>query len=156
MNDQWFYALDGQQHGPVQREDLRSLAHAGILRPSDYVWSPGMTEWGLAHDVAGIFDQPTQPSPPPLPGIPKSAEADVLAKKIAGGLCGVLFGGFGVHKFVIGLRKQGMTMLLLSLCTFFVAFPVMQIIGMIEGIIYLAKTEEDFYRDYVVEKRGWF
>jgi TM2 domain-containing membrane protein YozV len=156
MNNQWFYALDGQQHGPVQLEDLRSLAQAGILQPSDYVWSPGMADWGVAHDIGGIFERSPQPSPPPLPGIPRSAEADVLAKKIAGGLCGVLFGGFGVHKFVIGLRKQGMTMLLVSLCTFFVAFPVMQIIGMIEGIIYLAKTEEDFYRDYVVEKRGWF
>jgi hypothetical protein len=30
------------------------------------------------------------------------------------------------------------------------------IIGLIEGIIYLTKTDEEFYQTYVVEKKAWF
>jgi hypothetical protein len=29
-------------------------------------------------------------------------------------------------------------------------------IGLIEGILYLTKSDEDFYQAYAVEKRGWF
>jgi len=30
------------------------------------------------------------------------------------------------------------------------------IIGLIEGIIYLTKSDEDFYKTYQVEKKSWF
>ena len=30
------------------------------------------------------------------------------------------------------------------------------IIGIIEGIIYLTKSDEDFHQMYVVEQKGWF
>jgi len=30
------------------------------------------------------------------------------------------------------------------------------IIGLIEGIMYLTKTDEEFYQTYVVEKKAWF
>jgi len=30
------------------------------------------------------------------------------------------------------------------------------IIGLIEGIIYLTKSDEEFYQQYIVEKKGWF
>ena len=32
----------------------------------------------------------------------------------------------------------------------------MSIIGLIEGIIYLAKSDEDFYPPYAIVKKGWF
>jgi len=32
----------------------------------------------------------------------------------------------------------------------------MGIIGLIEGIVYLTKSDEDFYQTYAVEKKGWF
>jgi len=32
----------------------------------------------------------------------------------------------------------------------------MHIIGIIEGVIYLTKTDEEFYRLYIVGRRGWF
>jgi hypothetical protein len=33
---------------------------------------------------------------------------------------------------------------------------VFSIVGLIEGIIYLTKSDEDFYKTYGVEKKGWF
>ncbi len=47
-------------------------------------------------------------------------------------------------------------MLLVSLLTFGLGAIPMGLIGLVEGIIYLSKSDEDFYETYVVEKRGWF
>ncbi len=47
-------------------------------------------------------------------------------------------------------------MLLVSLLTCFIASPIMGIIGLIEGIIYLTKTDEEFVQTYVNSKKGWF
>jgi TM2 domain-containing membrane protein YozV len=113
----------------------------------------------------------------PLPGIapvgyatPQSmaypAPGDINGKKIAAGICGILIGTFGVHKFVAGLTGGAVTMLVTSLVCLvlgpftcgisFFALPVMHIIGLIEGIIYLTKSDAEFYREYAVEKKGWF
>ncbi len=77
-------------------------------------------------------------------------------KKIAAGICGILLGAFGVHKFILGLTTPGVIMLLVTLFTCFIGSPLMHIIGIIEGILYLTKSDEEFYRLYAVEKRGWF
>jgi len=69
--------------------------------------------------------------------------------------CGVLalvLGGWGVHKFVMGQPTAGIIQIVATLFTCFIA----GIIGPIEGIIYLTKSDEEFYQTYVVEKKAWF
>ena len=83
----------------------------------------------------------------------KPAGAD---KKIAAGVCGILLGALGVHKFILGYTKEGVIMLLVSMLTVGILAPVMGIIGLIEGIIYLTKSDEEFVRVYVTGKKGWF
>jgi TM2 domain-containing membrane protein YozV len=82
--------------------------------------------------------------------------ADANSKKIAAGICGVLLGGLGVHKFVLGFTTAGIIMLLVSLLTCGVGWVVMHVIGLVEGIIYLTKTDESFYQTYLVGKKEWF
>lgn len=65
-------------------------------------------------------------------------------------------GALGVHKFVLGLTTPGIIMVLVSLLTCGVGAIPMSIIGLVEGIIYLTKSDEDFYEIYVVKKKGWF
>ncbi len=77
-------------------------------------------------------------------------------KRIAAGICGILLGGFGIHKFILGLTTPGMIMLLVSVLSCFLLALPMHIIGMIEGIIYLSKSDEDFYQTYIVGKKEWF
>ena len=67
-----------------------------------------------------------------------------------------LIGSLGVHKFVLGMTGPGLIMLLVSILSCGIAWPVMHVIGIIEGIIYLTKTDEQFYQTYMVEKKGWF
>jgi TM2 domain-containing membrane protein YozV len=81
---------------------------------------------------------------------------DFAGKKIAAGICGILLGALGIHKFILGLTTPGIIMLLVSILTCGFGAIVMAIIGLVEGIIYLTKTDEDFYRLYGVEQKGWF
>jgi TM2 domain-containing membrane protein YozV len=80
--------------------------------------------------------------------------------KVAAGICGILIGAFGIHKFILGYHTAGVIMLLVSViggaCTLLVSTCVMGIIGFIEGIIYLSKSDEEFYRTYVVGRKEWF
>jgi TM2 domain-containing membrane protein YozV len=77
------------------------------------------------------------------------------SQKVAAGICGILLGCFGVHKFILGYTTEGVIMLLVSLLTCFIASPIMGIIGLVEGIIYLTKTDQEFIDTYVVNKKGW-
>jgi TM2 domain-containing membrane protein YozV/DNA-directed RNA polymerase subunit M/transcription elongation factor TFIIS len=80
--------------------------------------------------------------------------------KVAAGICGILIGALGIHKFILGYHTAGVIMLLVSViggaCTLLVSTCVMGIIGFIEGIIYLSKSDEEFYRTYVVGRKEWF
>jgi TM2 domain-containing membrane protein YozV len=92
--------------------------------------------------------QPIQP-PPAYGAIDwKQQGAD---KKLVAGICGIVVGGFGVHKFILGYTNEGIIQLVLGLC-----FGIGGIIGIIEGIIYLTKSDEEFVRTYIQNKKGWF
>ena len=71
-------------------------------------------------------------------------------KKIAAGIFGILLGSFGIHKFYLGYTKEGIIQLILGF------FCIGSIIGLIEGIIYLTKSDEAFVATYITGKKGWF
>ncbi|MBE0475481.1 MAG: NINE protein [Coriobacteriia bacterium] len=75
------------------------------------------------------------------------------------GVLGILLGGLGVHKFYLGYTTEGLIMavvwLLGWLTAGLVSFAV-SIVGLIEGIIYLTKTDQDFHDTYVANKKAWF
>ena len=76
--------------------------------------------------------------------------------KVLVGLMGIFFGALGVHKFILGYKKEAIIMLLVTLLTFGVGAFVMSIIGLIEGIIYLTKSDDEYVSTYVTGKKGWF
>jgi len=73
-------------------------------------------------------------------------------KKVLAGVLGIIFGYLGIHKFILGYTQEGIIQIVLTIVTCGMA----SIIGFIEGIIYLTKTDEDFYQTYQVGKKGWF
>jgi TM2 domain-containing membrane protein YozV len=77
-------------------------------------------------------------------------------KKIICGIFGILLGWLGIHKFILGYTKEGLIMLLVSVLTCGFAATIVWIIGLIEGIIYLTKTDEDFVNTYITNQRTWF
>lgn len=73
-------------------------------------------------------------------------------KKMLAGILGIVLGSFGVHKFVLGYTKEGIIQIVITLITCGAA----GLLGFIEGIIYLTKSDEDFYQTYQVGKKPWF
>ena len=78
------------------------------------------------------------------------------AKKIPAGICGILLGALGVHKFILGYTKEGVIMLLVTILTVGFGGMITGLIGLIEGIVYLVKPDDEFVATYVDGKKGWF
>ena len=82
------------------------------------------------------------------------------SKQLICGYCGIILGGFGVHKFVLGYAPEGFIMLVISVVggsfTYGFSFIIMQLVGLIEGMIYLNKSHEQFVNTYFLNKQGWF
>lgn len=79
--------------------------------------------------------------------------------KIAAALLAFFLGGLGIHKFYLGCNKAGIIMLLVFIFGFVLfGIPtlVIGLIAFIEFIIYIIKSDEDFYRIYVENKKCWF
>ncbi len=73
------------------------------------------------------------------------------SKRVLAGVLAIVLGIFGVHKFVLGYTVPGIIMLVLGLCT-----GLSAIVGIIEGIIYLTKSDEEFVETYQIGKKEWF
>ncbi|MEX0768584.1 MAG: NINE protein [Microthrixaceae bacterium] len=71
-------------------------------------------------------------------------------KKVTAGILALLLGGLGVHKFYLGYTTEGIIMILLLFC------GISPLIGLIEGIIYLTKSDPEFYWTYEAARKTWF
>lgn len=80
-------------------------------------------------------------------GKPPGAE-----KKVVAGVLGILLGGFGVHKFYLGYTKEGIIQIVVT----FVTCGIGSLIGLVEGILYLTKSDEEFVSTYVTGSKPWF
>lgn len=78
--------------------------------------------------------------------------------RLAAGLLAIFLGGLGVHKFYLGYTGAGVAMLLISIfgAVILIGPILMGLCGLIEGIIYLTKSDEDFQRTYVLGDKPWF
>lgn len=110
---------------------------------------------------------PVNPMPmQPAPGQGMQAKIPGADKKIAAGLCGILLGGLGIHKFILGYQQEGiiyLAMLGVAIVITFVTCGIGSflliipgILGLVEGIIYLTKSDEEFVQTYIVNKKPWF
>lgn len=79
---------------------------------------------------------------------------------VAAGLLAIFLGGLGIHKFYLGYNTAGFIMLAVSVLgsifTIGIAGAVVWVIGIIEGILYLTKSQGEFEQMYVFNKREWF
>ncbi|WET00790.1 TM2 domain-containing protein [Flavobacterium sp. YJ01] len=71
-------------------------------------------------------------------------------KKVIAGILAIVLGSLGIHKFYLGYTKEGLIQLVLGFC------GIGGLIGIIEGILYLLKSDEEFYQTYQVGYKGWF
>jgi TM2 domain-containing membrane protein YozV len=103
---------------------------------------------------------PISPMPmQPAPNYGVQQKPQGADKKIAAGICGILLGGLGIHKFILGYTNEGVIMLVIQIIGWFlcgIPSVVISIIGIIEGIIYLTKSDDEFVNTYIYNRKGWF
>ena len=151
---------DNQTYGPVSAEQLRNWIAENRANAQTLAQTEGAQEWkplGLFPEFAADLKPPlaSPTAPPPITPSP-SLSNPRASNKIAAGICGILLGSLGIHKFILGYTGSGLIMLLVTVLTCFLASPVMHVIGLIEGIIYLCKTDDEFVRTYVDGRKEWF
>lgn len=86
------------------------------------------------------------------------------SKKVLAGILAIFLGAFGVHKFILGYQKEGVIMLVLSVVGIVLSCVgigvllvwAVGLVGLIEGIIYLTKSDEEFYNTYQAGRKPWF
>ncbi|WP_298364174.1 TM2 domain-containing protein [uncultured Lutibacter sp.] len=85
--------------------------------------------------------------------IPKQSEE---SKRVLAGILGIILGSLGIHKFILGYTTQGIIMLAITVVTCGIGGALTSLIGLIEGIIYLTKSDEEFVYTYQTNKKEWF
>ena len=155
---------DGKQYGPVTADQIRHWVREGRANGATQVQSEGAVDWkpiSAVPELADVFA-----AAPPHVAPPMASFVNRAANKVPAGVCGILLGGLGVHKFILGYSGTGGLMLGVTLGSFVLGFftcgigwlgnAAMSAIGLIEGIIYLTKSDEDFVRTYVDGRKEWF
>ena len=83
---------------------------------------------------------------------------------VAAGLLALFLGPWGIHKFYLGYGGAGATMLIVTLVSIplsligigLLGLMAMGVIALVEAIIYLTKSPEDFNYTYVEHQKPWF
>ncbi|SEB96749.1 TM2 domain-containing membrane protein YozV [Tenacibaculum sp. MAR_2009_124] len=94
------------------------------------------------------------------PVVPQHMES----KRIVAGVLAIVLGGIGVHKFVLNYNKEGIILLSVTVGSFILMCLIIGmftvwipgLIGFIEGIIYLTKSDEEFIEIYQKNYKPWF
>lgn len=79
---------------------------------------------------------------------------------VAAGLLAIFLGSLGIHKFYLGYNTPGFIMLAVtivgSIFSLGIAGLAMVVISIIEGVLYLSKSQTEFEQVYVFNKKEWF
>ncbi|SEK74934.1 Membrane protease subunit, stomatin/prohibitin family, contains C-terminal Zn-ribbon domain [Aquimarina amphilecti] len=65
---QYFYAVNGQQVGPVSFDQLKTLFANRTVNKDSLVWKQGMANWSAIKDIEELKSFLGGSTPPPLPG----------------------------------------------------------------------------------------
>lgn len=79
---------------------------------------------------------------------------------VAAGLLAIFLGSLGIHKFYLGYNTPGFIMLAVtivgSIFSLGLAGLAMVVISIVEGVLYLSKSQTEFEQIYVFNHKEWF
>ena len=143
-----------------EKKDLGDMAEEAFDKAKDAAKEAA----GDAKEAAGDFADEAKKTANEFSDGLNKAVGGGENKKILAGILAIILGSLGVHKFILGYQKEGFILLGISIAAYilsclaigllFIWIP--SVIGLIEGIIYLTKSDEEFYNTYQVGKKPWF
>ena len=79
---------------------------------------------------------------------------------VAAGLLAIFLGSLGIHKFYLGYMPEGFILLAISILgglrTLGMVPLATMVVSIIEGVLYLSKSQTEFEQIYVFNKKEWF
>ena len=144
-----------QSQGPHPRgQDAQQGPYATYAQPQGQTYDqPGASTTQAYPQQPTSYTQVQVFTQPPYPTRPVSRKS-----RVAAGLLAIFCGMLGFHKFYLGYISAGIIMFLL---TFFLWWTIvvplaMFLVSIIEGVMYLTKSDEEFQRIYVQSQKDWF
>ena len=144
-----------QSQGPHPRgQDAQQGPYATYAQPQGQTYDqPGASATQAYPQQPTSYTQVQVFTQPPYPTRPVSRKS-----RVAAGLLAIFCGILGFHKFYLGYISAGIIMFLL---TFFLWWTIvvplaMFLVSLIEGVMYLTKSDEEFQRIYVQSQKDWF
>lgn len=141
----WYLLRNGQTYGPYPEEQIRQWVRAGQIAPDEKLNREGDANW-LSLDMIPEFTADRAKAPPYVDGGPAAYGA---RDRTTAGILALLLGWLGIHHFYLGNTNIGLIYLAISLCS---GTSIGWILGIIDGIIYLTKSDDQFQRCYT----NWF
>lgn len=108
--------------------------------------------WQASQAYSQPYGQPYQQ--------PYAQAAPNTKDHVAAGLLAIFLGSLGIHKFYLGYNTPGFIMLAVtivgSIFSLGIAGLAMVVISIVEGVLYLSKSQTEFEQVYVFNKKEWF
>jgi TM2 domain-containing membrane protein YozV len=142
----WYLLRNGATNGPYPEEQVREWVRAGQIAPDEKLNREGDPNW-LSLDMIPEFAADRPATPAGVVYAPATPTAAPGAKdKMVAGILAILLGGLGIHHFYLGNTTTGIIYIVLA------CVGVSPILGLVDGIVYLTKPDDQFQRNY----KNWF
>lgn len=158
MKQSWYIVFNGEQMGPMPLDELQKYN----LTPESMVWTEGLSEWIPAGRVPELHSLLYGESMPPKcpsgngafrqgydegysQGYQQGVHPYGGKSKVTAGILAILLGGLGVQYFYLGKVGAGLLTILLDIVT----CGVWSIITLIQGILMLTMSDEEFDSKFV-------
>lgn len=128
-----------------------------VFAESDLLGTGQIARAGVLVDFQPRGDAATQIYPDP--GAPQLAVQAGDRNKLVAGLLAIFLGSFGIHKFYLGYNRAGAIMIACTMLGWVLAFVPTMLVGLvalIEGVIYMTRSDAQFHETYEIGRREWF
>lgn len=119
---------------------------------ANQAYSPPYTQQSYGQPYQQPYGQPYQQ--------PYAQASPCSKDHVAAGLLAIFLGSLGIHKFYLGYNTPGFIMLAVtivgSIFSLGLAGLAMVVISIVEGVLYLSKSQTEFEQIYVFNKKEWF
>ena len=148
--DAW--SQPSQQASDVWGQTYWQANGQAYQQPGGQAYQQSQGPWQANQAYSQPYGQPYQQ--------PCAQAAPNTKDHVAAGLLAIFLGSLGIHKFYLGYNTPGFIMLAVtivgSIFSLGIAGLAMVVISIVEGVLYLSKSQTEFEQVYVFNKKEWF
>lgn len=149
-HDAW--SQSSQQASDVWGQTYWQANGQAYQQPGGQAYQQSQGPWRANQAYSQPYGQPYQQ--------PCAQAAPNTKDHVAAGLLAIFLGSLGIHKFYLGYNTPGFIMLAVtivgSIFSLGLAGLAMVVISIVEGVLYLSKSQTEFEQAYVFNKKEWF